>query len=449
MRRCLPAMNCNPAITSDSNSSPGSRGRWPAHWLRDTQRNGSVRRLTVSQYRNTLRDLLKLDEDLTGALPPEGNGKDGFANNAQTMVLSPLQVEAYFDIAEKALDLCIVDEHSPPAIQNFRMDLGRQINPTPCPDKLVLGASSALLDNADFMVTQLAPAKPFAYRPLVMQTKFEFIEGYIGNDTIREWRKFDSIYHAVFACVRGTPDYPKGEAFQTVPEGLLLRPAVPSSEIFKVSNTYGPMANFKIPLRQLPDQGDFRVTVNAARYDDGLLLDPGTAAADDRADRSVYVENLQETQESTVTIAAEGIYQIDVVRVPGDDKNVLSLQLDDRHFAAAPPEYKQSASADAAAELAQGFIVVRLSQGAHQLVARCGDNATLRRCCSPVDENSDLGRALYRLPTSCPVAGRSSRNAARLRQHVEARGRTATGLGDRAARLHFFRTDQRFPQPGH
>jgi mono/diheme cytochrome c family protein len=71
---------------------------------RNTQRNGSVRRLTVSQYRNTLRDLLGLDEDLTEVLPPDGISKDGFANNAQTMVLSPLQVEAYFDIAEKSLD---------------------------------------------------------------------------------------------------------------------------------------------------------------------------------------------------------------------------------------------------------------------------------------------------------------------------------------------------------
>ena len=285
--------------------------------VRDTRRNGSVRRLTVSQYRNTLRDLLKLGEDLTGALPPDGISKDGFTNNAQTMVLSPLQVETYFDIAEKALDLCMVDEHSPPVIQNFRMDLGRKINPAPCPDKLILGASSALLDNADFMVTQLAPAKPFAYQPLLMQTKFDFIEGYIGNDTIRAWRSFDSIYHAVFACVRGTPGYPKGEAFQTVPEGLLLRPAIPSSEVFGVSNTYGPMANFKISLRQLPDQGDFRVTVRAARYDDGLLLNPPAAAATNEANRFVYVENLQEAPASMVTIAAGGIYQIDVVQRAG------------------------------------------------------------------------------------------------------------------------------------
>jgi len=238
---------------------------------RPTPKNGSVRRLTVAQYRNTLRDLLGLQEDLTDALPPDGISKDGFANNGHTLLLSPLQVETYFDIAQKALDLCIVDEHTKPVIQNFRMDFGSSINQQPCPDKLVLGANSALLNNTDFVVTELKPSKSFDYRPFAMQTKFEFIEGYVGNDTIRAWKTFDSIYHSVFACVRGTPGYPKGEAYQVVPGGLLLRPAIPSPEIFGQSNTYGPMANFKISLRELPEQGNFRVTVKAARYDEGEL----------------------------------------------------------------------------------------------------------------------------------------------------------------------------------
>ncbi len=238
---------------------------------RPSPKNGSVRRLTVSQYRNTLRDLLGLEEDLTDALPPDDLSKDGFTNNGQTLLLSPLQVESYFDIAEKALDLCIVDENTKPVIQNFRMEFGASTNPQPCPDKLVLGANNALLKNEDFVVTELKPTKPFDFQPFAMKTKHEFIEGYVGNDTIREWKKFDSIYHSVFACVRGTPGYPKGEAYQVVPSGLLLRPAIPSPEIFGQSNTYGPMANFKISLRELPEQGNFRVTVKAARYDEGEL----------------------------------------------------------------------------------------------------------------------------------------------------------------------------------
>ena len=33
-------------------------------------KNGGARRLTVSQYRNTLKDLLGIEEDLTGVLHP-------------------------------------------------------------------------------------------------------------------------------------------------------------------------------------------------------------------------------------------------------------------------------------------------------------------------------------------------------------------------------------------
>src|SRR6185503_9066007 len=141
---------------------------------------------------------------------------------------------------------------------------------------LVLGANSFLLANPDVLVTELAPARPFDYEPFAMRTRYEFIEGYVGNDTIRAWKKFDSIYHSVFACLRGTPGYPKGEAHQVVASGLLLRPAIPSPEIFGQSSTYGPMANFKISLRELPEQGNFRITVKAARYDDGLLLEGGS-----------------------------------------------------------------------------------------------------------------------------------------------------------------------------
>ena len=108
-----------------------------------------------------------------------------------------------------------------------------------------------------------------------MRTKYRFLEGYRGNDTVRGWRDFDSIYHAVFADMRGSKGYPKGDPYGTVPQGLLLRPAIPNDEIFGADGTEGPKANFKISLRELPEDGRFRVTVTAAKYNDGLLLDPG------------------------------------------------------------------------------------------------------------------------------------------------------------------------------
>lgn len=380
-----------------------------AAMARNTAKNGSVRRLTVAQFRNTLKDLLGLDDDLTEALPPDGISKDGFANNGQSLLLSPLQVEAYFNIAERALDLSIVDERAKPVIQNFRMDLGQAINPHPCPDKLILGANSFLLNTPDFLVTELKPSKPFDYQPFSMRSKFRFIEGYVGNDTIREWKTFDGINHAVFACLRGSPGYPKGEAFQIVPTGLLLRPAIPSSEIFGVSNTYGPMANFKISLRELPDHGNFRVTIKAARYDDGLLLDAG-APIQTIDVKSIAVPGLAASPEATATLTEPGIYQVDVYRGPGDFKGVLSLELAGRHFAGHLYESKIPAAATGSDVDANGqpsaFLLVRLPAGSLKLTARYGDNARLRRIVfSRVHDDSDLGKRFNAFERRSPSLG--------------------------------------------
>ncbi len=350
---------------------------------RDTKKNGSVRRLTVSQYRNTLKSLLLLEEDLTDALPPDGISKEGFTNQSHTMILSPLQVESYFNIAEKALDLCIVDENKKPVIQNFRMDLGTAINPEPCPDKLILGANNFLLNNPDVLVTELTPNKPFAYDPFFMRKEYDFIEGYVGNDTIRAWKKFNSIYHSVFACMRGSPGYPKGQAFQVVPEGLLLRPAIPSPEIFGQSDTYGPMANFKISLRELPEEGNFRVTVRAARYDDGLLLDADSPAQTSDDTVSVPVAVLASTAPGTIFIKEAGIYQLDVVCGAEPAKDLFAVTLGDRQFAGQlrklTPFPTQPNDDEKSKELVSAFLLVRLPAGELKISVSLGDNSKLRR----------------------------------------------------------------------
>lgn len=300
-----------------------------AGWIREAleiarsrppPKNGSVRRLTVAQYRNTLRELLLLEDDLADALPPDAVSRDGFSNNQETLQLSPLLLEAYLEIAEAALNRSIVDPQSTPVIQNFRVDLGKSINPQPCREKLILGADSLLLDNADFVVTQPATAKPFPFDPFVMRTQYRFIEGYQGNDTVRGWRDYDSIYHAVFACMRGSGGYPKGQAYSTVPEGLLLRPAIPSAELFGVESTYGPKANFKISLRELPDHGRFRITVTAAKYDDGLLLDPRDSAQSSPGPLTVTCRDPGTPQ--SVTMPQAGIYQVDVYRTNRNEAEI-------------------------------------------------------------------------------------------------------------------------------
>lgn len=294
--------------------------------LRPSPKNGLVRRLTVAQYRNTLRELLQLDDDLTESVPPDAVSSDGFVNNKDTLQLSPLLLESYLEIAEKALNRSIVDPAQKPAVQNFRMDLGESINKNPLPEELILGANSLLLENKDFTVTELTPKKPFAFEKQPMRTKYRFIEGYQGNDTVRGWREYDSIYHSVFACMRGSNGYPKGKAYSAVPAGLLLRPAIPNDETFEADGTYGPKANFKISLRELPDHGRFRVTVTAAKYNDGLLLDPG--ATPRSAPEAITVSEFKAPQ--SITLKQAGVYQVDIhtpkrnVQLPSPETSRLS-----------------------------------------------------------------------------------------------------------------------------
>ncbi len=374
---------------------------------RNTQKNGSVRRLTVSQYRNSMRDLLGLQENLSDLLPPDGVSREGFANNGQVLGLSPLQMEYYFDIAEQSLDLCIVDEISKPVIQNFRMDLGEAINPNPCPDSLILGANSLLLRNQDFVVTELSPAKPFDYTPFAMQTSWNFIEGYVGNDTIREWRKFDSIYHSVFACMRGTEGYPLGEPWQVVPDGLLLRPAIPSPEIFGESNTYGPMANFKISLRELPDHGDFRVTVRASRYDDVMLLDSASPMTTEPALPSIVVVNLTESLEAAGRIEQPGIYQVDVECEMQDSSDMLRFSLAGRQVSTQIRQTTDAASNAAASPVEKkALMLVRLESGSFNIrVSPDGKTKLHRLILGKLDDGSDLARRFVAFESRAPLVG--------------------------------------------
>jgi len=64
-------------------------------------KNGVIRRLTIAQYRNTLRELLLLDDDLTGGPSARRGFPRRIPNNKDTLQLSPLLTESYFEIAER------------------------------------------------------------------------------------------------------------------------------------------------------------------------------------------------------------------------------------------------------------------------------------------------------------------------------------------------------------
>jgi hypothetical protein len=245
---------------------------------RPQQKKGSARRLTVTQYRNTLRELLGIDDDLTKTLPPDSVSKDGFLNNEQAMLLTPHLIESYFSIAEKALEIAIVNEDSKPIIQNFKVILGSNINPQSHKDKLILNGGR-ILPNQDLKIAQQIPTKAFPFKPFRMKDEFDFIEGYKGNGTVRGWRHFKGIHHAIFGVMIGSGGgFKQKNAYQMVKEGLLLRPALPGIH----SNwspgqplPWGLAPTLSIPVRELPKNGNFRITVEAARHLDTIAESDG------------------------------------------------------------------------------------------------------------------------------------------------------------------------------
>ncbi len=307
--------------------------------------NGSVRRLTRDQYRRTLRELLGLREDLGKILPLDAVSKDGFRNSALDMQLSPLQMEYYFQIAEEALDLCIVDEDQPPTVQNFRIDLGKNCNPDPYKGKLILGAGSNLMSTAHFQLTELDAPKSFPVVPFRMRRKYDFIEGWEGNATVRGMRSYDDLAHSVFCCFRGAGGYSKSQSpYEIMEDGVLLRPSKPLLGEFGVTTTMGPTPNFKVSLRELPRTGDFRVRVVASRYPDHLTLNPNTRVLPTVLQKVEVGYSLKPGQEE-VSILESGIYRLDAYYKPAIKAEKIYAHLGEQMFmlptvggAGAPPK---------------------------------------------------------------------------------------------------------------
>ncbi len=359
-------------------------------------RNGSVRRLTVEQYHNTLRDLLGVEDLLAKALPADGVSKEGFRNNQDTLLLMPQMMETYFEIAEKALDLCMVDETKKPRIQCFRVELGKGVNKKPTADKLILNGPN-LLSKANFLVRQVVPEKSFPFEPLAMKTKFRFIEGYQGNGTVRAWKDFEGIYHNVFAALNGkfTGGLNYGRSHVFVPEGLLLRPRSPETQNGNPP-AQGPSPTFSIPLRELPRSGMFQLTVEAARYDDGFQ--PSSHLWETGAGFELDING---GKGASLKIPTAGVYQLDVGMegTPRDD--VMTADIGQRTFSR---RLKGKFAKGPDGEVIIPFLVARFAEGASPMKIGNGDGKNLRRVhVTPVSAESEAGRLFAAFENRAPT----------------------------------------------
>jgi len=79
----------------------------------------TLRRLNRAEYRNTIRDLLDLDLDVS--MFPQDSPAGGFDNNGGALTMSPVQVELYLNAARQLLDQALVTGARPKAIR-WRFD---------------------------------------------------------------------------------------------------------------------------------------------------------------------------------------------------------------------------------------------------------------------------------------------------------------------------------------
>jgi len=90
-----------------------------------TRQDSSIvlRRLNRDEYRNTIRDLVGIDVDVSGF--PEDPPAGGFDNNGNALSLSPLLLELYYATAQKILDKAMVSGDQPVALKwRFQLESG-------------------------------------------------------------------------------------------------------------------------------------------------------------------------------------------------------------------------------------------------------------------------------------------------------------------------------------
>jgi mono/diheme cytochrome c family protein len=87
--------------------------------LANRERGVVLRRLNRAEYRNTIRDLLAVDFDVSGF--PQDPPAGGFDNNGGALTLSPLHIEMYVAAAQQILDRALVEGDKPATIK-WRFD---------------------------------------------------------------------------------------------------------------------------------------------------------------------------------------------------------------------------------------------------------------------------------------------------------------------------------------
>ncbi|MEI8019376.1 MAG: DUF1592 domain-containing protein [Schlesneria sp.] len=113
--------------------------------LAKRERTVVLRRLNRDEYRNTIRDLIGVDFDISGF--PQDPPAGGFDNNGSALTVSPLHLEMYLAAAQQILDTALVSGDQPAKIKwRFEPKVGpmdqRRVRFDPKNNPIVNGANN-------------------------------------------------------------------------------------------------------------------------------------------------------------------------------------------------------------------------------------------------------------------------------------------------------------------
>lgn len=197
-----------------------------------------IRRLTKTQYTNTLNELLRVSVNFGDVLPDDGKSKMGFSNNGNILQTSALHIDYYQKIAREALDKAIVYGNKPKS-KRYKVSLGKQLGDGIAGAEFG-GYQTAPVDNEDLVVEILDEnGKPLSKE----------------NDSLLK------IKNSIGIGMRGSAS----NRYNIVDEGMMLNSALPHKEVTPKS-WQGPSPNLKLLIREdFPREGDFAFRVVASR----------------------------------------------------------------------------------------------------------------------------------------------------------------------------------------
>ncbi|MCB1089349.1 MAG: DUF1587 domain-containing protein, partial [Verrucomicrobiae bacterium] len=124
----------------------------------DAEGRTGIRRLTRSEYENTVRDLFDLPGiALKSGLPADGSAH-GFDKNSDALDISHVNLAKYLEAADKALDLAIATQPEAPKQERYRLSLAGNYEPN-----IMLMQGDAVLLRDKRHDPEFPPAGKFAH----------------------------------------------------------------------------------------------------------------------------------------------------------------------------------------------------------------------------------------------------------------------------------------------